>query len=101
MSSPGRLDAELERRMKAALLDVLVRAGLLAAMAVLCYQVYAPFLQLTVWAIILAVALYPLHQAVAGRLGGRQGLSSTLIVVLGVVLILTPTAVLVRLLGDS
>ena len=101
MNSSGRFDAQLERRMKAALLDVLVRAGLIAAMVVLCYQVYSPFLQLTVWAIILAVALYPLHQAIAGRLGGRQGLSSTSIVVLGAVLILAPTAVLMGRLGDS
>src|SRR6185436_20464124 len=75
--------------------------GLIAAMVVLCYQVFSPFLQLTVWAIILAVALYPLHQAIAARLGGRQGLSSTLIVLLGALLILAPTAVLLGLLGDS
>lgn len=101
MNGSGAFDAELERRMKTALLDVLIQAGLIAAMIVLCYQVFSPFLHLTVWAIILAVALYPLHQAIAGRLGGRQGLSSTLIVVLGAVLILAPTAVLMGLLGDS
>ena len=101
MNGSGAFDAEVERRMKTALLDVLIQAGLIAAMVVLCYQVFAPFLQLTVWAIILAVALYPLHHAIAGRLGGRQGLSSTLIVILGGVLILAPTAVLMGLLGDS
>jgi predicted PurR-regulated permease PerM len=101
MNSFGGFDAEFERRMRTALLDVLIRAGLIAAMVVLCYQVFSPFLHLTVWAIILAVALYPLHQAIAGRLGGRQGLSSTLIVVLEAVLILAPTAVLMGLLGDS
>ena len=39
----------------------------------LCYQVFAPFLTLMVWALILAVALYPLHQRLAARMGGRQG----------------------------
>jgi predicted PurR-regulated permease PerM len=101
MNGSGAFDAELERRMKTALLDVLIQAGLIAAMVVLCYQVFSPFLHLTVWAIILAVALYPLHQAIAGRLGGRHGLSSTLIVVLGALLILAPTAVLMGRLGDS
>ena len=100
MNSSG-YDAEFERRMKTALLDVLIQAGLIAAMVVLCYQVFAPFLQLTVWAMILAVALYPLHQTIARRLGGRQGLSSTLLVLLGALLILAPTAVLMGLLGDS
>ena len=35
------------------------------------------------------------------RLGGRQGLASTLIVVLGAVVIIAPTAVLMSSLGDS
>lgn len=101
MNNSGAFDAEVERRLKAALLDVLIRAGVIAAMVVLCYQVFSPFLHLTVWAIILAVALYPFHQTLAGRLGGRQGLSSTLIVLLGAVLIIVPTGLLMGLLGDS
>ena len=87
--------------MMSGLLDVLIRAGLIAAMVVLCYQVFAPFLHLTIWAIILAVALYPFHQTIARRIGDRQGLSSTLILLLGAVLIIAPTAVLMVLLGDS
>src|SRR5687767_9261600 len=35
------------------LLDVLIRAGLILALAVLCFQVFAPFLHLMVWAVIL------------------------------------------------
>jgi len=94
-------DPQLEQRLKSALLEVLIRAGLIAALVVLCYQVFAPFLHLTVWAIILAVALYPFHQIVARKLGKRQGLSSTLILILGAVLIIAPTAMLMGLLGDS
>ena len=45
---------------------MLIRAGLILALVMLCYQVFSPFLVLMVWALILAVTLYPLHQA-AGR----------------------------------
>jgi predicted PurR-regulated permease PerM len=83
------------------LLDVLIRAGLIFALAFLCYLVFSPFLTLMVWALILAVALYPLHQWLARRLGGRQGLAATLIVILGATLIVIPTAVLLGSLGDS
>ena len=38
--------------------DVLIRAGLILAIAVLCYQVFLPFLTLMVWAAILAVSLF-------------------------------------------
>src|SRR5262249_13453013 len=47
------------------------------------------------------VPRYPLHQAVARRIGERQGLAATLITILGVVLIVAPTALLLSSMGDS
>ncbi|HQR60740.1 MAG TPA: hypothetical protein PLH03_05200, partial [Methylophilaceae bacterium] len=44
------------------LLDVLIRAGMVAVLVVLCFQIFAPFLNMMLWALILAVALYPLHR---------------------------------------
>lgn len=83
------------------MLDVLIRAGLILALALLCYRILAPFMVLMVWAVILAITLYPLHQAVGSRIGGRQGLAATSIIVLAVLLIVVPSAVLMSSLGDS
>jgi predicted PurR-regulated permease PerM len=94
-------DQEAEQRLASRLLDVLVRAGLLLAMLFLCYRIFSPFLTLTAWAVILAVTLHPLHQLVARAIGERQGLAATLLVLLGIVLIVVPTAVLMSSLGDS
>src|SRR5262245_36148957 len=99
--NPSEADRDREERVPARLLDVLIRAGLILALALLCYRVLAPFLVLMVWALILAVALYPLQQAVTRRIGGRQGLAATLITVLAVVLIVAPTALLLSSMGDS
>src|SRR4029450_11700677 len=93
-------DPEFERRVAALLLDVLIRAGLVLALAMLCFQVFSPFLGLMAWALILAVTLYPLHQSVAAKIGGRQGLAATLLVLLGVVVVVVPTAALMSSLGD-
>jgi predicted PurR-regulated permease PerM len=101
MNSQITPDAAFEHRIASRVLDVLIRAGLILAMVILCYRFFAPFLPMTVWALILAVTLYPLHQFVAGRLGGRQGLASALLVILGFALVVAPTAVLVNSLGDS
>jgi predicted PurR-regulated permease PerM len=83
------------------LLDVLIRAGLILGLVLLCYRVFSPFLTLMAWALILAIALYPLHLFVAKAIGGRQGLAATLVVLLGCVLIVLPTAILMSSLGDS
>ena len=101
MNIPSQLDQALEQRLASSLMDVLIRAGLILVMVMLCYQVFSPFLTLMVWALILAVTIYPLHQALASKIGGKQGLAATLLVVVGVVLIVTPTEMLVSSLGDS
>ena len=70
-------------------------------MAVFCYQIFSPFLALMVWALILAVTLYPAHQTLAHKMGEKQGLAATTLVLGGIVLIGVPTAVLMFELGDS
>jgi len=96
-----RYDPEDDRRLARLLLDVLIRAGLILVLVMLCYRIFSPFLVLMVWALILAITIYPLHRALAARLGGRRGWAATLITLLGVVLIVAPTAVLLDSMGDS
>src|SRR5262245_3457238 len=94
-------DHDFERRVSSRLLDVLIRAGLIGGLAVLCYYIFAPFLTLRVWAMILAVTIYPLHQYLARRIGGKQGLAATILVISGGLLIITPTALLMNSFGSS
>jgi predicted PurR-regulated permease PerM len=101
MSQPWQSDYEFERRVFSRLLDVLIRAGLIGVMAVLCYVVFAPFLTLMVWAIILAVTLYPLHRSLARRIGGKEGLAATIVVLGALLLIVTPSALLMNSFGSS
>jgi hypothetical protein len=51
MNIPSQPDQELEQRLASLLLDVLIRAGLILAMVMLCYQVLSPFLTMMVWAL--------------------------------------------------
>lgn len=101
MNTYTRRETDPDVRFSGRLLDVLIRAGLIAALVVLCYRIFAPFISLMAWAVILAVTLYPAQQRMARRLGGRQGLAATLLVICGIVLIVLPTAVLLMSLGDS
>lgn len=64
----------VEKRLVARFLDMFIRFGLILALASFCYTVFSPFLNMMLWAVILAVTLYPLHQYFATRLGGKPGL---------------------------
>ena len=101
MNVPYTPDRVLETRLSRRLLDVLIRAGLVFTLVVLCYKIFSPFVGLMAWAVILAVTLYPADQKLARKLGGRQGLAATLLTLAGVVLIVLPTALLMGALGDS
>ena len=101
MDAPHETDRELEKRVAARLLDVFVRTGLVLALVLLCYHFFSPFLTMMLWALILAITIYPLHQMLAGRIGGKQGLASTLIVLVAVAVIVTPTIMLASQFGDS
>jgi predicted PurR-regulated permease PerM len=83
------------------LLDLFIRAGVIGLLAALCFVVFAPFLTLLVWAVVLAVVLYPAEEWLARRMKGRHGLASTVIVVAGVLLIVVPSAVLMSSFGSS
>jgi predicted PurR-regulated permease PerM len=101
MNGPYMLNVELEQRLSRKLLDVLIRAGVVFVLAMLCYRVFSPFIALTAWSMILAVTLYPAHQKLARRMGGKQGLAATVLVLACIVLIGLPTALLMSSLGDS
>ena len=94
-------EATVERRPSSNLWDILIRVGLIAGLALLCFQVFSPFLKLMAWSIILAVTTYPLHQGLARRIGGRQGLASVIMVIVGISLIVIPTWLLMNSFADS
>ncbi len=86
-----------ETRLARGLLDVLIRGGLVGALVIFCYQVFQPFLGLMLWAMILAITLYPLHTLLKAKFGAGDGKVATLIVALGIAIMLVP----VYLLGTS
>jgi len=101
MSTHPQATSAFERQAPAGLLETLIRLGLIGVLVMLCYRAFSPFMALMLWALILAVALYPLHRGLARKIGGRQGLAATVLVIVGVAVIVTPTALLTNSLADS
>lgn len=83
-----------ERVLSRELLDVLIRAGLVAVLAIFCFRIFAPFLNLMVWALILAITLYPLQVRLRYVLADKDGLIATLIILVAFAIILVPTYLL-------
>jgi predicted PurR-regulated permease PerM len=56
-----------------------------------CFTIVSPFINVVVWALIISVAIYPAHTSLTRRLGGREKLSATLFVLVGLAIIVIPT----------
>jgi len=94
-------DTEVEPNPASRLWDTLIRVALIVGLGALCFQALSPFLRLIVWSIILAITIYPLHQKLARRIRGKQGLTSTILVLVGITLIVVPTWLLMNSFADS
>ncbi len=88
------LTPDMHHMQSRGLLDVFIRAGLVAVLAIFCFRIFVPFLDLMVWALILAITLYPLHVRLRRSFASKDGLIATLIILCAFVVILVPTYLL-------
>ena len=82
-------------------LDLLIRFGLIVVLIVLCDRILGPFWSILIWGLILAVALYPLHQKIARKLGGKEGRASTVLILAIVTILGIPIAGLTSSFADG
>jgi predicted PurR-regulated permease PerM len=76
------------------LLDFFIRFGLIVLAVMACEMVFAPFLPIMLWGLILAICLYPLMERLCASSGWGAGRVSTLMVVLTILVIGVPTVIL-------
>jgi predicted PurR-regulated permease PerM len=71
-----------------------IRIGLIVLLVLWCFNIVKPFVMLILWGAIIAVAVYPLFLKFQSLLGGRQKLASTLMTLIALAMLLTPTIML-------
>lgn len=92
---------KLDSALSQGLLDVLIKAGLIATLVIFAFQVFQPFMELMLWAVILAVTLYPLLLWLKGFSKLKDGHSATLIVLFVLLVMLAPVYLLAVSVGES
>lgn len=90
LSSGSEEDKVFQRRA----MDAAISIALLAGLVLWCFNIVRPFIMPVLWGAILAVAIYPLFVKAYTALGGRQKLTATLISLLALALLITPTVML-------
>lgn len=82
-------------------LEVTVKVGLALGLIIWCFMILKPFLMITLWGIILTVAVFPLFKWLRKILGNRRKLAAILVTVFLAALILLPIILLGGSLADA
>lgn len=97
MSSNPPTPPDGDRQFINRMVEAAIRIGVLAALAVWCFDIARPFLAPIVWGVIIAAATYPAYRGLEARLGGRRILAAVLFTIFMIVVIAVPSA----MLGES
>jgi predicted PurR-regulated permease PerM len=81
--------------------DFVVRLAFLGLFAYWSLELVRPFLPVVIWAVLLAVALYPAFAWLARRLGGRQSLAALIVTAIALATVLGPVSILAASLAES
>lgn len=90
MSEHQRDSLGRRRRLNSTLIELIVRLGALGALAYWSFLLVQPFIAIVTWSVVLAVALYPVFEWTAVKLGGRRKLAATLVTIVGLLVVIGP-----------
>lgn len=81
--------------------DVTIRLFILLLIIAWCLAIMSPFVNIVLWSLILAMALYPLHTLLSKKMGGKPKLASFIIVFSILFIVILPTSLLINSLIDE
>jgi len=81
--------------------DTVIRLLIILLIITWCLLILFPFTSILLWAVILAMALHPLHKKLSNKMGGKPKLASFLIVFVTICIIFIPSWFLIdTLIGE-
>ncbi len=82
-------------------IDLVVKIGLLLLVIFFCFKILQPFVHVLLWAMIIAIILFPLYEKLGSYFGRRKKLASVMIIILVLAILLIPSYWLVGSLVDG
>lgn len=81
--------------------EVITRIGVVAFLAIWCFEIVRPFIIPIVWGIIIAVAIFPLYRRLRSLVGERENLAAVLMTAALLLLIVAPVVLLISMLAEN
>jgi predicted PurR-regulated permease PerM len=82
-------------------IDLIVKIGMLAVLIFFCLNIISPFVNILLWAMIIAIIIFPLYDKLGRYFGKRKKMASLLITTLALAILLVPSYWLLASLVDG
>jgi len=79
-----------DKTLMARTLELTIHVGLVLLLLFWCFRIAQPFIQIFIWGIIIAIAVFPGYRWLKSVLGGRKKLSAVLVTLLLLIIIILP-----------
>jgi predicted PurR-regulated permease PerM len=99
VSNPAHLDGD--NKVLKLVVESAVRLLVLAVLFYFCLQIASPFVGVILWAVIIAVAVYPIFLKLLPMAGGRRGTVATGLVILTLTFLIVPVVSITGSIIDS
>ena len=80
-----------DKSLVAGALEVTIRVGVVVLLLFWCFRIAQPFIQIFLWGIIIAIAIFPGYRWLSSALGGRNKLAATLVTLLLLIVLIVPS----------
>lgn len=82
-------------------IEAAIRLGILLILVVWCFQIIKPFVLPVMWAVIIAVAIYPVFTRLKALVGDRNMLAAVIYTLIALALLITPTILISNSLVET
>jgi predicted PurR-regulated permease PerM len=83
------------------IVDVIIRLGFLSLLLMWCFDILRPFILILVWAIVIAIAVYPVHKFFVKILRGRKILAVVVLTLFMLSIIIIPSGLIMYSLYEG
>jgi len=81
--------------------DLIVKIGMLAVLIFFCLNIISPFVNILLWAMIIAIIVFPLYEKLGRHFGKRKKMASLVITIVALAILLVPSYWLLASLVDG
>ena len=90
-----------DKSLVARALEVTIHVGLVVLLLFWCFRIAQPFIQIFVWGIIIAIAIFPGYRWLGSALGGRNKLAAVLVTLFLLIILIVPSLMFVGSLVET